>query len=173
VIEEVINALLAPLTTVLANATLLAEMGSEVSSIALYDTELPVTTSSTPIANCYVRLYDNAVVTPLDQFLGGAYLEWQEMVVEYVAYGSTAKEVNERINYLRIAVERQIKVTLSNLASIQLTDLTGSGAYQKVNSFLIVSTPQMPNGGPNKDPDVPQWKRPRYSKVRIMVLHGV
>lgn len=174
-IEEIIAILLTPLTTLLANSALLTAMGG-VSSIGLYSTDLPQTTDTTPIPNVYVRLYDSGVVTPLGDngiFLGRNYLEWQELMIEYVSYGDTAQALNQRINELRAAVEGQIETTLAAQPTIKITSPTGNGSYIQAGRYQIVPAGQVPNSGPNKDPNTPQWKRPRYSKLRFLVFHKI
>jgi hypothetical protein len=172
-VEAVIEDLIPILTETLAITALLNALGNPPAGVTIYDTSL----DNVEPTNCYIRIYDMESRQEVQQFLGGAnraYAEWQDMGVEYVGFGGTANESASRVGYLKLATEATIESYLKSNAIAQRNDLAGSNSYDKVLNFLITTmTPQPKAAGPNKDKTTKQWKCYRYSKVRLMVVHGL
>jgi hypothetical protein len=103
-------------------------------AVRLYDTNAQEGNSP------YVKLSDQGKRARMATFLGGSYLEVQTLECECVALGATPMQAANRAEYLRLAVEGEIKRLQAGIMSLSTRiDLGGTASTEKITNLQIGS----------------------------------
>jgi hypothetical protein len=147
------------------NTTAIKALQGVTDKVTLYDTNAQ--SGDIP----YVKLYAAREVEPEKQFLGGAYPEWQTLILDAVAGGTTELSAQNRADILRLEVEMVLKGINFASNSGALADRvspSNSNYYDGIRAFNVVSnSPQTPvSGVPGK------YIAVSTANLKLYVMHG-